>query len=157
MGKLVAGQVTVPCSLGRSGITHAKREGDGATPAGRHRLIGLFARADRTRMRSAPFPFRLTKPVDGWCDDPSSDRYNRYVRLPVGASSETLYREDRLYDTVLVLDWNVKPRIRRFGSAIFMHLTREDRGPTAGCIALHPNDMRRLLPRLARRCHIVIR
>ena len=153
----MAGQVTLPCSLGRSGITFRKREGDGATPAGRHRVTEMFVRADRTSLRSAPFPIRIAKPTDGWCDDPSSYQYNRHVRLPAGIRSESMYRDDRLYDVVLVIDWNVKPRVNGLGSAIFMHLTRDDRGPTAGCIALQPDDMRRLLPRIARRCHIVIR
>ncbi len=84
----------------------------------------------------------------GWCDAPSDPCYNRPVALPFRASHEKMLRTDRLYDVCIVLDWNFSRRARNRGSAIFMHLTREDRGPTQGCIALDPALMRRLLPAL---------
>lgn len=84
----------------------------------------------------------------GWCDAPSHPRYNRPVALPFGGSHEKMLRAVRLYDVCLVLDWNFSRRARNRGSAIFMHLTRMDGGPTQGCIALAPEQMRRLLPAL---------
>ncbi len=45
---------TFPVSIGRSGIATDKREGDGATPAGIHRVIGLLYRPDRIAARSLP-------------------------------------------------------------------------------------------------------
>jgi L,D-peptidoglycan transpeptidase YkuD (ErfK/YbiS/YcfS/YnhG family) len=94
---------------------------------------------------------RMLRPVTadlGWCDDPANAAYNCPVSLPFRASHEQMMRQDRLYDLVLVLDWNITRRARNRGSAIFMHLTRPDGGPTQGCIALDPQLMWRLLPKL---------
>ncbi len=44
-GRLVAGPLVLPCALGRSGTTHAKREGDAASPVGTFGLIRAFYRA----------------------------------------------------------------------------------------------------------------
>lgn len=85
---------------------------------------------------------------DGWCDDPGHPAYNRKVRLPFRASHERLWREDRLYDICLVLDYNLVRRSRYRGSAIFFHLTGE-KGHTEGCIAVSRKAMDLLLPRIA--------
>lgn len=142
----MAGGAVFPCAIGRAGITHAKREGDGATPAGRWRLSSFYLR------RPAPVPlrWRLTRRDDVWCDDARSFLYNRPLRAPLRQSHEEMWRNDRLYDVVGVMDYNIVPRVRGRGSAIFFHLATEDLGPTAGCVALRARDMRRLLPRLAR-------
>jgi len=144
-GILRCGALTLPCALGRSGVTHLKREGDGATPAGRHRLLSLYVRRDRLAGPPTAVPARALRHEDGWCEDPRHGRYNCPIRLPSSAGHETMWREDRLYDVVGVLDWNLRPRIRRRGSAIFLHLCRENFGPTAGCIALKGPDLLRLL------------
>jgi L,D-peptidoglycan transpeptidase YkuD (ErfK/YbiS/YcfS/YnhG family) len=147
-GLLRAGTVTLPCALGRTGVTHMKREGDGATPAGTLRLVSLLYRADRGPRPATLLPAEAIRPGDGWCDDPASRAYNRPVRLPFAASHEDLWRADGLYDLVVVLDWNLaRPQPGR-GSAIFFHLAAADLAPTAGCIAIGKEAMRRLLPHL---------
>lgn len=138
----------IPVALGRAGIRHDKREGDGATPAGTWRLVELRWRADRGARPATGLPNRPIRPDDGWCDDPADRRYNRPVRLPVRASHEEMWRADRLYDLVIVLDHNQRPRKARGGSAVFLHLERPDGGPTAGCVAFRPADLARLLPHL---------
>ena len=117
-----------------------KREGDGATPAGRLRLLSLIVRPDRARPRSA-LSIRALRKSDGWCEDSRHGSYNRPIQLPSPAGHETMWREDRLYDIVGVLDWNISPRASRRGSAIFLHLARPGYGPTAGCIALNRRDL----------------
>lgn len=144
-GWLRCGSLLVPCALGRSGVTHMKREGDGATPAGRLRLTSLIVRRDRLPGPRSPLPVRAMQPQDGWCEDPRHGRYNSPVRLPSPAAQDHLWRADHLYDIVGVLDWNLRPRIRGFGSAIFLHLCRAGFGPTAGCIALRGPELQRLL------------
>jgi len=142
--------LTLRCQLGATGITRLKREGDGATPAAKMRLVSLWYRADRIS-RPAGWYGRRAEAIrsdDGWCDDESDGRYNRPVTLPFVASHEVLWRDDGLYDVLGVLDWNLLPRSIGRGSAIFLHLARPDGGPTAGCIALSAVDMRRLLSRL---------
>jgi L,D-peptidoglycan transpeptidase YkuD (ErfK/YbiS/YcfS/YnhG family) len=144
-GLLRCGALLLPCAIGRSGVTQVKREGDGATPAGRHRLLWLYARPDRVLGPRSGVPARAVRRHDGWCEDPRDGRYNRPVRLPADTGHETMWRDDHLYDIVGVLDWNFAPRIRGRGSAIFVHLCRPGFAPTAGCIALRGEDLKRLL------------
>lgn len=155
--RLEGGGLSVPCILGRSGVTWLKREGDGATPAGALKLLKVLHRPDRLDRPPAPkLPHATVAPADGWCDDPGHPRYNRPVRLPFAASHEALWRTDGVYDVIGILDWNARPARRNRGSAIFFHLTRPDRAPTAGCIAVSRRDMLRLLPRLAPGCRILV-
>lgn len=155
-GRLTLGALALPCALGRGGLTRFKREGDGATPVGRFALLGGYRRADRALPPGGPIAFRPIRPDDGWCDDAHDGRYNRPVRLPVADSHETLWRDDRLYDVVIVLDANVRRRVIGRGSAIFFHLARPNFEPTAGCVALRPTDMRLLLARLGRNPVMII-
>ncbi len=147
-GRLVAGALALPCALGRAGTTHAKREGDGASPVGRFRLLQAFYRPDHGPRPRTGLPLRRIRPGDGWCDDPRDRRYNRLVPLPCPASHETMWREDHLYDVVLDIAWNRGPSIRGRGSAIFLHLARPGFEPTAGCVAVEPRMIRRLLERI---------
>jgi len=155
-GWLVAGALRFRVSLGRAGITRNKREGDGATPAGCWRLAQAFFRRDGLRFGASAIPARPIRKHDGWCDDVRSSRYNRAVSLPCTASHEEMWRQDHLYDLVIETDWNRRPAIRGRGSAIFVHLRRPDGGPTAGCVALSPRDMRLLWPRLTLHTRLVV-
>jgi L,D-peptidoglycan transpeptidase YkuD (ErfK/YbiS/YcfS/YnhG family) len=135
----------LPCALGAAGITHRKREGDHATPAGMLPLREVMWRPDRLPPPRTALPHRSIAETDGWCDDPTNPDYNRLVRLPIDGSAETLWRADRLYDMLIVLGHNDAPARPGLGSAIFLHLERPDKGPTEGCIALSLAHMRRLL------------
>lgn len=147
-GKLIAGPLILPCALGPAGIVRGKREGDGGTPRGRMALLRLHARPDRPRPATA-LPVTAIRPDAGWCDDPAHRAYNRPVPLPFAASHERMWREDALYDLVVELDWNRRPAARPGrGSAIFMHAARPGFAATAGCVALRPADLRRLLRRV---------
>jgi len=146
-GVVRLGALAFPCALGRSGRSVRKREGDGATPVGRWRLLGVLYRSDRGRCPSTRLPVRPIAPDDGWCDAPGDRNYNRPVRHPYPASAERLWREDGLYDIVVVLSHNVRPRVRGAGSAVFMHLARPGYRPTEGCIALKREHLLRLLER----------
>ncbi len=138
---------TVRAALGRSGVTKAsdKREGDGATPLGRYPLRRVLYRADRISAPATALPCRALRPDDGWCDAPDDPAYNRPVRRPYPASHEALWREDGLYDIILVLGHNDDPPVSGDGSAIFLHCKRGDYEPTEGCIALDPDHVRELL------------
>ncbi len=145
IARLRIGTMEMPCALGRSGAVIIKREGDGGTPVGRMQLLKLWVRRDRLPGPASAVPSRPIGRRDGWCDDPLDGRYNRPVRLPVTASAEALWRQDRLYDVVGIFDWNRRPRIRHRGSAIFLHLCRPGLQATEGCIALRRGDLLRLL------------
>jgi len=156
-GWLTAAGLTIPCALGRSGPSGAKREGDGATPVGRFGLAGLLFRPDRGPRPRTGLPVAAIAPESGWCDDPTDRAYNQPVELPCPASAEHLWRDDHLYDLVVVIDYNLKPARAGLGSAIFLHLATPDFQPTAGCVAIPLAAMRRLLPRLGPETVINIR
>jgi L,D-peptidoglycan transpeptidase YkuD (ErfK/YbiS/YcfS/YnhG family) len=157
LGRFHAGSVVVRCAIGRAGIRQDKREGDRATPCGAFRLLGGYFRQDRVCRKAWVTLMRPAGPREGWCDDPESALYNRRVVLPCQASHEKLWRADRLYDLVIILDYNIHPRRKNRGSAIFLHCARPDFAPTSGCIALRLDDLRRLLPRLARKAVLMVR
>ena len=147
-GLILAGTTTIPCALGRAGITRTKREGDGAAPAGTFGLTAVLYRTDRGPRPATGLPVTAIARNSGWCDDPGARAYNRPVELPYPASAENMWRDDRLYDVVVVIDFNLDHPHSGAGSAIFLHIATPDFSPTAGCVAVSPGAMRRLLPRL---------
>ena len=158
LGRLVVGGVAYPCVLGRGGIVVAKREGDGGTPRARLKLRGVLQRLDRAPRLPTALPRRATRRDDAWCDDPGDRRYNRPIRRPPeDQAEERLWRADRLYDVIVPLGWNDGPIVKGRGSAIFWHVCRAEKTPTAGCVAVEPAVFRKVLPRLSRRAEMVIR
>jgi len=147
-GRLWAGSQAFPCALGKAGTSHDKREGDDASPAGIFAMRYCLYRADRIMRPHTGLPLRALRPEDGWCDDPVSDRYNRFVRHPFACSAERLWRDDGLYDVLVVLDHNDCPLVRGRGSAVFLHAAAPDLGPTAGCITLARANLIKVLGRI---------
>jgi L,D-peptidoglycan transpeptidase YkuD (ErfK/YbiS/YcfS/YnhG family) len=147
-GAVRLGSLNLPCALGRSGRRTLKREGDGATPVGCLRAIRVLYRADRIPRPLTGLPVKPIGRGDGWCDAPADRNYNRPVRYPYAASAEPLWRADPLYDVVVVLAYNIRPRVRGRGSAIFMHLAGPGLAPTQGCIALGRRQLILLLRHL---------
>ena len=131
------------CALGRSGVVAAtvKREGDGATPAGRWPLRRVLYRPDRLRAPITRLHVTPLETCDGWCDAPGDLAYNQPVTLPYAASAERLWRDDPLYDLIVVLGHNDDPVVAGHGSAIFLHVARPDYAPTEGCVALARADL----------------
>jgi L,D-peptidoglycan transpeptidase YkuD (ErfK/YbiS/YcfS/YnhG family) len=144
-GRLLLAHAVRRAALGRGGVAALKREGDGATPLGCFPLRQVFYRADRVARPRTRLPTHPIRDRDGWCDDPEDRNYNRLVTLPSRRSAEGMMRSDSLYDLVLVLGYNDRPRVRGKGSAIFLHLARRGFTPTDGCIALSRPDMLMLL------------
>lgn len=144
------GRVTWPggsarCALGRGGVRTDKREGDGATPVGCFPLRRVLWRADRLPPPVTGLPVAPIGPDDGWCDDPADPAYNTPVNRPYPASHESLWRDDGVYDVILVMGHNDDPPVPGLGSAVFVHLARPDWEPTAGCVALALPDLLALL------------
>lgn len=144
-GWVAFGALRWRCALGRSGLTAVKREGDGATPRGEFRMVQAFYRPDKISRPRMRLPLRPLQAADGWCDATGDRNYNRRVRHPYPASAERMWRTDGLYDVVVVLDYNLRPRTQGRGSAIFMHCARAGYAPTEGCVALRRSDLVRLL------------
>ena len=143
-----------PCSIGKGGISDHKKEGDGATPGGIHRLVGMLYRPDRiTKPADWALPIR---PNDLWSDDPSHEDYNLMVQAPYPYSHEKLRRADRLYDLVILTDWNWPYAVKGRGSAIFIHRWRKPGHPTEGCIGLRPNDLAWIAPRILHSTRLIV-
>ena len=144
-----------PCTIGRGGLAADKHEGDGATPRGIHRIVGMLYRPDRmARPADWAVPIR---PGDLWSDDPAHEDYNLMVRAPYPHSHEALRRADPLYDLVIVTDWNWPDAVPGRGSCIFMHRWRRAGYPTAGCIALHPRHLRRIAAGIRYQTRLIVR
>ncbi|MGH6893621.1 MAG: L,D-transpeptidase family protein [Dongiaceae bacterium] len=139
------GELGFPCALGRAGLIADKREGDYGTPIGRFAFRRLLYRADRIARIETRLPALHLDPADGWCDDPVDEAYNRPVRLPYKGHYEKMSREDQLYDLVLIIGHNDAPVVPYAGSAIFVHLAREDWRPTEGCVAFRREDLLRIV------------
>jgi L,D-peptidoglycan transpeptidase YkuD (ErfK/YbiS/YcfS/YnhG family) len=155
-GWLAAGLRHCPAALGRSGIRADKREGDGATPRGCFRPLRVWWRADRGSRPHTLLPVRRIEPGDAWCEDPADRRYNRPIRVPIRGAGDSLWRADPLYDLLVELDHNTRPRVAGRGSAIFVHVARPGLAPTAGCVAMPEPVLRRLLTRIGRKTRINI-
>ena len=155
-GWLTAGPWTLPVALGSGSIKANKREGDGGTPRGAFHPVRLWWRADRLPRPATLLPVRRIRADDGWCEDPSDRRYNRPVRIAPGSAADRLTRPDELYDIIVEIDHNTKPRIAGRGSAVFIHIARSGFRPTAGCIGLTRPSLLRLLERLSPRTRIVV-
>jgi L,D-peptidoglycan transpeptidase YkuD (ErfK/YbiS/YcfS/YnhG family) len=155
-GWLTGGPFTLPVALGRGGIKANKHEGDGASPRGTFRLKRLWWRADK---HPRPLTALSARPIgtnDAWCEDPTDRHYNQPIKRRPDEGGDRLMRADALYDYVIELDHNTRPRIKRRGSAVFIHVARPGFRPTAGCIALEIGALRRLLGRLGPHTRIVV-
>lgn len=155
-GWMTAGNLTIPVALGRGGILANKHEGDGGTPRGIFHPRQLWWRADRHPRPQTHLALRAIHPEDAWCEDPNDRHYNQPIRLTLDAPGDRLTRTDHLYDFIVEIDHNTAPRIAGRGSAVFLHLARENFGPTAGCVSMTKPAMLRLLRHLGRQTRIVI-
>ena len=142
------GAGTRPCAVGRGGIAEKLREGDGITPQGAWPFRHVLYRPDRVSAPKTILSVRPMAPSDGWCETPGDPDYNRPVRLPHRSSAESMWREDALYDVVVVVGYNDVPVVPGRGSAIFLHVARPDYGPTEGCVALSRADLLDFLTQL---------
>lgn len=153
---LMAGQRAIRAALGRASVGAAKREGDGATPAGQFHPVRLWWRSDRLPRPRSQLPVRRIAADDAWCEDPKDRRYNRPFRRSANEPGDRLKRADGLYDLIVEIDHNARPRVGGRGSAVFIHVARPGFGPTAGCVALSRSDLQRLVSRLSRKTRIIV-
>lgn len=146
-GFVAIGQREVRCALGPTGVIAAedKREGDGATPLGVWPMRRVLYRPDRGAAPITALPVQPIEESDGWCDDPADPAYNQPVTLPYPGSAERMWREDQLYDIVVILGHNDEPPVPGMGSAIFLHCAKPGYPPTQGCVALERADLESLL------------
>jgi L,D-peptidoglycan transpeptidase YkuD (ErfK/YbiS/YcfS/YnhG family) len=155
-GRLYWSGGSAVAAVGRAGVKADKHEGDGATPAGTYPLVSVLYRPDRTAPPLSRLTVKPFAPSDGWVDDPADANYNRPVSLPYCASAEQMWREDDLYDALVVIGYNIEPVVPGAGSAIFLHIATPDFAPTAGCVAIQREVLLGLLPLLGPGSQIAI-
>jgi L,D-peptidoglycan transpeptidase YkuD (ErfK/YbiS/YcfS/YnhG family) len=155
-GRIAVGARSFGCHLGRTGLTHRKREGDGKTPIGSFRMKMVLVRKDKMRVAITAIPMKVIGQNQGWCDAIGHAAYNRMVELPFVPSHEKLFRKDSLYDIVVILDFNLHPRRQGAGSAIFFHLSEPSTQFTQGCVSVHLMDMRKILAAVSSKTRMLI-
>ncbi len=144
------------CIFGKDGITKDKKEGDWKTPSGTFKIRKIYYRKDRIQKLDGELECIPLYINDAWCDDIEKDEYNTFIKLPFNGSYENLWREDELYDIIIVIGYNDSPIIKGKGSAIFIHLTKENMEYTKGCLAIKKEDMMSLLQKITPQTEIEI-
>ena len=144
------------CSIGKSGTTYNKNEGDLSTPKGLYRLGLLYYRKDRVKKLNCKIKKKIIRKNMGWCNDSKSKKYNREITFPFKYKAEKLYRRDKIYDILINIKYNHSPIIKGKGSAIFLHLTNKKYKPTEGCVAILKKDFLKILPSINRNTKISI-
>jgi L,D-peptidoglycan transpeptidase YkuD (ErfK/YbiS/YcfS/YnhG family) len=144
------------CSLGKNGVTKNKVEGDKCTPSGIYKLKQVFYRADRIKKITTNLKKIKIKKNMGWCDDVSSNYYNKQIKISKKIGHEKLHRKDNLYDIIVVLNYNLNPIIKGKGSAIFLHVAKKNYNKTQGCIALKKNELLSLISKIKKNTQIRI-
>ena len=144
------------CSIGRSGFSENKKEGDGSTPVGSFYIENIYYRADKIENLNSQINKIIINASDGWCDDPTQKEYNQIIRFPYNFSAEKLFRDDSLYNIICTLNYNTKPIIPGNGSAIFIHVAKDNYEPTEGCVALRQKDLIFLLGLINNKTEIIL-
>ena len=144
------------CALGKAGVKKKEKEGDNITPKGTFKITKMYYRPDKIKNIISLVKKIKIKNNMGWCDDPSSNLYNRQIKLPNKFSHEKLYRKDNLYDLILVLNYNINPIIKYKGSAIFIHVAKNSYKKTKGCIALKKKHLIELVSKIKKNTKIKI-
>ena len=149
-GYLKYKDIKFKCALGKSGIGKKRIEGDNITPKGTFKIIKIYYRKDRIKKINSLFKLVEIKKNMGWCDDPKSERYNQLIKLPSKYKHEKFFRNERIYDLILVLDYNMNPVIKNKGSAIFIHIAKNNYTKTKGCIALKKKDLIEIISKITK-------
>ena len=155
-GYLKYKDIKFKCALGKSGIRKKRTEGDNITPKGTFKIIKIYYRKDKITKINSAFKLIEIKKNMGWCDDPESKKYNQLINLPSKYRHEKLFRNDRIYDLILVLDYNMNPIIKNKGSAIFIHIEKNNYCKTKGCIALKREDLIEIISKIKRDTKVII-
>ena len=144
------------CAIGKRGIGIKRKEGDLITPKGKYKIKYILYRKDRIRkIQSKIKRIAITKSM-GWCDDPRSRDYNKLIKLPTNYKYEKLYRKENVYDLILVLNFNMRPIVKKKGSAIFIHIARKNYKKTEGCVAINKISLLRVIKKLKNNTKVLI-
>ena len=155
-GYLKYKKMEFPCALGKGGVKKKTKEGDNITPKGTFKIIRIYYRPDKIKKFKTLVKKIKIKKNMGWCDDPTSHFYNKQIKLPTNLRHEKLYRNDNLYDLIVVLNYNTDPIIKNKGSAIFLHIAKKNLNKTRGCVAIKKENLIYLLSKIKKNTQIKI-
>ena len=141
---LTYNKLKVKCAIGKKGIGYKKKEGDLITPKGQFKIKYILYRKDRVKI-SSKLKKKIIKKKMGWCDDPRSNHYNKLIKLPSIYKHEKLYRKENIYDIVIVINYNMNPVKKNKGSAIFIHVAKNNFKKTEGCVAIKKRSLIELI------------
>ena len=144
------------CVFGKDGVTENKVEGDWKTPIGKFPIRKIYYRKDRINKIESEIECISLSPSDAWCDDVNKKEYNTFIKIPFDGSYENLWREDELYDVIIVLGYNDNPIVQGKGSAIFIHISKENMEFTKGCLVINKEDMITLIKKITSKTEIEI-
>jgi L,D-peptidoglycan transpeptidase YkuD (ErfK/YbiS/YcfS/YnhG family) len=144
------------CSIGKRGITLNKKEGDLKTPKGIFKFKSIFYRKDRVGNLKTLLKKKIIKKDMGWCDDPNLKNYNKLIKFPFKGRAEKMWLKDRIYDVLIVIDYNLKPIVTNKGSAIFLHIAKKNYSTTKGCIGVRKKDIIFLAHKINNKTKIII-
>lgn len=146
----------VKCAIGKRGINIKKKEGDLITPKGTFKIKKLLYRRDKIGAINTNLKKTVIKKNMGWCNDTKSKDYNKLISFPFQFTAERLYRKDNIYDLILVLNYNMNPIRNGKGSAIFIHIAKNNFGATEGCVALKKNNLKKIIKKLNKNIKVII-
>ena len=144
------------CAIGKRGIGYKRKEGDLITPKGIYKIKYILYRKDRVKKIQTKIKTIAIKKNMGWCDDPKSKDYNKLIRLPFAYNFEKLFRKENNYDIILILNYNMSPIIKNKGSAIFIHITKQNYKKTEGCIALKRAHLLKIIKKINKNTKVKI-
>jgi len=144
------------CAIGKRGIGIKRKEGDLITPKGKYKVKYILYRKDRIRKIQSKIKRIVITRSMGWCDDPKSKDYNKLIKLPTNYKYEKLYRKENVYDLILVLNFNMRPIVKKKGSAIFIHIAKKNYKKTEGCIAINKISLLKIIKKLKNNTKVLI-
>ena len=146
----------IKCAIGKRGITSKKYEGDEKTPKGTFTLKSIFYRKDRVLKIKSSLTKRIIKKNMGWCDNPKSKFYNKIIKIPFFDGAERLWLKEKIYDIIIIINYNLKPVVKNKGSAIFLHIAKKNYTPTKGCVGIAKKDILFLINKINTKTKIII-
>lgn len=131
--------------IGKNGITEEKKEGDQKTPIGEFELGSILGINLEERNKNGLKYTQINEEMY-WVDDCKSKYYNQLVEISKVEkdwnSAEHLIDYKVQYEYLIEIKTNPN-NIQGKGSAIFLHCTNNC--PTAGCVAIDKESMKKIV------------
>lgn len=132
--------------IGKNGLSKNKIEGDGKSPIGIYTFGTAFG--SQSKPSNLKLPYKRSTKYDYWIDDVKSKDYNKWVTYKGDPKKKWKSFErmnNELYKYGVVINYNMNPIIKGKGSAIFLHIWRNENAVTSGCVATSEKNLLTIL------------